>query len=188
VDQARAEQQLLARTDLPRVFLQSSVFARGSGANANGALDGSVDGLALDRANWAAGVQVVFPNVFDFSALRARKAAAAAAARSETALYEESVLSVSDQQQAAAAVLQAARAVAANTPVQLAAAQQTERQARARYDAGLAGIVEIADAQGLLAEAEAQDQVARVNVWRGLLATAAAQGDLTPFVALVRQP
>ena len=188
VSQARAQEDVLARTDFPRVYLQSSVFARGTGASASGALDGGVDGLALDRANWAAGVQVVFPNLFDFSTLRARKAAASAATRSEAALYDESVLTVTSQQQAAATLLQAARAIAANTPIQLAAAQQTETQARARYAAGLATIVELAEAQSLLAQAEVEDQVARVDVWRGLLAAAAAQGDLTPFVALVRQP
>jgi outer membrane protein TolC len=188
VDQARAQEHVLEKTDFPRVYLQSSVFARGSGAAANGTLDGGIDGLGLDRANWAAGVQVVFPNVFDFSTLRARKAAAAASTRSESALYDESLLSVTGQQQEAAALLQAARAVAANTPIQLAAAQQSEGQARARYNAGLASIIEVADAQSLLAQAEVQDQVARVNIWRGLLATAVAQGDLTAFVARVRQP
>jgi len=188
VSEARAHEDALARSDYPRVYLQSSVFARGSGANADGVLDGGADGLALDRANWAAGVQVVFPNLFDFSTLRARKAAAAASTRAESARYEASLLTVTAQQQSAAALLGAARAVAANTPIQLAAAQQSESQARARYDAGLAGIVEVADAQSLLAQAEVQDQVARVNVWRGLLATAVAQGDLSAFVALLRQP
>ena len=129
VDVARAQEDVLSRTDLPRVYFQSSVFARGSGANANGQLDGGFSGLGLDRANWAAGVQVVFPNAFDFTSLRARKAAAAASARAETALYDEALLTVTSQQQAAAAMVQAARAVAANTPVQLAAAQQSEAQA-----------------------------------------------------------
>ena len=178
VDVARAQEDVLSRTDLPRVYFQSSVFARGSGANANGQLDGGFSGLGLDRANWAAGVQVVFPNVFDFTSLRARKAAAAASARAETALYDEALLTVTSQQQAAAAMVQAARAVAANTPVQLAAAQQSEAQARARYQAGLASIVEVADAQSLLAQAEVQDQLARIDVWRALLAQAAAQGTL----------
>jgi outer membrane protein TolC len=188
IDQARAAEDVLARTDLPRVYLQSSVFARGSGANPNGTLDGSVDGLGLERGNWAAGIQIVFPNLFDFSSLRARKAAAAASSRSESALFDEAMLTVTSQQQASAALLDAAREVAANTPVQVAAAQQSERQARARYDAGLAGIVEVADAQSLLAQAEVQDQLARVDVWRALLAEAVARGDLAPFVALVRQP
>jgi outer membrane protein len=188
IDLARAQEDVLSRTDLPRVYFQSSVFARGSGANANGQLDGSLAGLGLDRANWAAGVQVVFPNAFDFTSLRARKAAAAASTRSEAALLDEAHLTVTSQQQAATAMLQAARAIAANTPVQLAAAQQSEAQARARYQAGLASIVEVADTQSLLAQAEVQDQLARIDVWRALLAQSAAQGTLAPFLSLVHRP
>jgi hypothetical protein len=41
VDQSRAVEAVLARTDEPHVYLQSSVFARGSGANANGTLSGA---------------------------------------------------------------------------------------------------------------------------------------------------
>jgi outer membrane protein len=186
VDEARAQLEILAHTDMPRVYLQSSAFARGSGANANGQFEGGADGLGLDRANWAAGVQVLFPNVFDFASLRARKAAAAASARADAALYDEALLTITSEQQAAAAMLQAARAVAANMPVQLAAAQQTESQARARYQAGLTSIIEVADAQSLLAQAEVQDQLARIDVWRALLASAVAQGDLAPFVRLLR--
>ena len=92
---------------------------------------------------------------------------------------------VASQQQVAAAMVAAARAVAASTPVQLAAARQSEAQASARYRAGLASIVEVADTQGLLAQAEYQDAAARIEVWRTLLADAVAHGDLTPFVNLV---
>ncbi len=83
-------------------------------------------------------------------------------------------------------MVEAARAVARNTPVQLTAAQQSEAQARARYDAGLAGIVEVAEAQNLLAGAEYQDAAARVDVWRALMAKAVAQGNLASFVELLR--
>ena len=188
VDVAKAQEDVLAHTDRPRLYLQSSLFARGSGANPDGQLDVSLSGLGLDRANWAAGVQIVFPNLFDFATLRARKAGAAAVERAESALYEEATLTITSQQQAAAAMLLASRAVAANTPVQLAAAQQSESQARARYQAGLASIVEVADTQSLLAQAEYQDQIARVDVWRALLAEAVARGSLTPFLALLHPP
>jgi outer membrane protein len=183
---AEAQQDVLARTDFPRVYVQSSVFARGSGADPGGQLSAGLDGLGLERVNWAAGVQVVFPNVFDFANLRARKAAAAASARAETALYDEAILTVTAQQQAATAMVQTARAVAGNTPVQLSAARQSETQARARYDAGLATLNELADAQSLLALAEVQDQAARIDIWRALLAQAVAEGSLTSFLTLVR--
>ena len=186
VELARAREMVLTKTDRPRLYLQSSVSARGSGANADGVFDGGGDGLGLERANWAAGVQVVFPNLFDFSTLRSRRAAAGALTRAEAARYDEAVLTVTSQQRAADAMLDAARAVAQNTPIQLTAAQQSEAQARARYDAGLAGIVEVAEAQNLLAGAEYQDAAARVDVWRALLANAVAQGNLASLVDLLR--
>ena len=164
------------RDSFPRVYVQSSVFARGSGANPNGLFDGNIDGLGLDRANWAAGIQVVLPNVFDFTSLHARRAAAFALTQAESARYDEAVLTVSSQRRTADAVVEAARAIAENTPIQLAAARQSETQASARYQAGLASIVEVAESQNLLAGAEYQDAIARVNVWRALLNQAAAQG------------
>src|SRR5439155_1668646 len=120
VDAAFAQQQVLSRTDRPRLYLQSSVFARGSGANADGTLDAGASGLGLERANWAAGFQIVFPNVFDVSTLNARKAAAAASARVETARHDEALLQIASERQAASAMVQGTRAVAANTPVQVA--------------------------------------------------------------------
>lgn len=185
VNVARTEEEVLARTNRPRLYFQSAVFARGTGAQFDGSLDGGVNGLGLERANWATGVQVVFPDLFGFGTLRARRTASAAVTRAETARYDEALLIVATEQQATAAMVDAARAVAANTPVQLAAARESEAQASARYQAGLASIVEVADTQGLLAQAEYQDAVARVDVWRALLADAVAHGDLAAFVSLV---
>jgi outer membrane protein TolC len=185
VDVARTQEEVLEHTNRPRLFVQSALFARGTGAMANGTIEGGASGLGFDRANWAAGLQVVFPNVFEFSSLRARRAASAATTRAEGARYEEALLMVTSQQQAASAMVEAARAVAANTPLQLASARQSEAQASARYQAGLASIVEVADTQTLLAQAEYQDAVARVEVWRAMLAEAIAHGDVAPFVHLV---
>ncbi len=186
VDLARAHESVLASTYRPRVFVQSSVFARGTGANADGTFDGGANGLGLERANWAAGVQVVFPNLFDLASVHARRTAAGAATRAETARLDEAGLTVTSQRRAADAMVVAARAIAANTPIQLAAARQTETQARARFDAGLTNIVEVAEAQNLLVQAEYQDAAARVDVWRALLAQAVANGNLIPFVDLLR--
>jgi outer membrane protein TolC len=186
VDLARAHESVIASTYRPRLFLQASGSARGSGAEFNGALEGGADGLWLERANWAAGVQVVFPNLFDFASVKARQQASAAATRAESARLDEGRLVLTAEQRSADALVQAARDVARNTPVQLDAARQSETQARGRYDAGLASIVEVAEAQGLLAVAEFQDAVARVDVWRALLARAVARDTVDAFLALVR--
>jgi outer membrane protein TolC len=89
---------------------------------------------------------------------------------------------VTAEQRTASAVADAAREIAQATPIQLAAARQSEAQARARYEAGLASITEVAEAQSLLAEAEYQDAIARVDVWRALLAQAVAQGSVASFI------
>ena len=76
-----------------------------------------------------------------------------------------------------------ARRIAVNTPVQASAAGSAARQATARYEAGLGNIDEVAEAQRLLTQAEIDDVLARLTVWRGLLGIASAAGDIRPFVA-----
>ncbi len=186
VEVARTRESVLQHTDRPKLLLQSALFARGTGANPDGRFDSGLNGLGLERANWAAGVQVVIPNLFDAASLRARRTAAGALTRAEQSRHQETVLIVSAEQQAAASAVEAALAIVQNTPIQVAAARQAEAQARARYDAGLASIVEVAEAQNLLASAEYQDAMARVEVWRALLAQAVARGDLAPFIDRVR--
>ena len=85
------------------------------------------------------------------------------------------------------AALQGARSVAANTPVQISSAQAATRQATARYRSGLGNIDEVAEAQRLLTQAEIDDALARLSVWRGLLGVAAAAGDLQPFIVEASQ-
>lgn len=186
IDLAKARADSTRLSMRPKFLLQTSASARGSGASVTGDHDGSLGGLALDRANWAGGLQVVFPNPFDWRAQHARTAAADASVRAETARRDDALLGLSAQQQVAAARLDAARAIALNTPIQLAAARQSESQSRARYDAGLASIIEVAEAQSLLAAAEYGDRLARINTWLALLDVSIAQGDITPFLNAVR--
>lgn len=73
--------------------------------------------------------------------------------------------------------------VAANTPIAVTAATAASQQASARYQAGLGTIVEVADAQRLLTQAEIDDALARLSVWRALLLIASASGNIQPFLA-----
>ena len=171
------------RSFKPRIFFNGALAARGSGANADGTIDHS-HGLWPDVPNWAAGLTVTFP-FMDFSAHRARLAVDAADAAASRAQLEGTVQRQQIEARQAAVLIDAAARMAANIPAQLTAARQADAQARARYDAGLTGITEVADAQRLLADAETEEALASLAVWRARLAQAAAGGDLSAFLAAI---
>jgi outer membrane protein TolC len=186
VEELRAKERVINHTDYPRFFVESEAFARGSGANPDGAYAGGLKGLGLDRGNWVAGISVVFPNLFDFSARRDEKRMAEAQERSQEAKYQQTLQDLTGQTAAAQAAYQAAVQIAQNTPIALAAARQAESQARVRYQSGLTNLVEVAEAESLLAQAERDDAVARIGAWRGLFGVAVAQGNLDSFLATLR--
>ena len=104
-----------------------------------------------------------------------RRQTAAASERAEEARYKQVVQDLTGESQAARALLEGARRVAENTPIELKAARDTESQARARFQAGLANVVEVAEAQRLLVQTETEDALARLNVWHALEAVAVAE-------------
>lgn len=184
VEQAQAQLRALERSYFPRFYVQGSAYARGTGAETNGGRLGGVNGLAPTVQDFAVGFSVVFP-LMDLPALRAREAAQAATIRAAAARGEQIALELRTQWNRAVAYEKGARRVAANTPVQVAAARRATEQATARYSAGLSNVDELAEAQRLLTQAEIDDALARLNVWRGLLGIATAAGDIQPFVAEV---
>jgi len=171
----------LDRSYYPKLYLQSVVMGRGSGVDPNGKFLGGTEGLGPDRANWAAGLSVTFP-VFDIFSIKSKKAVEAANERAEEARYDQALQDLTGQLRKAQASLDGARKVAENTPLELDAARTTETQERARYQAGLATLVDVADSQSFLVQAEIDDALARLAVWQNLASVAAAQGDLGPFL------
>jgi outer membrane protein TolC len=184
VEQARAQLRVLERSYFPRFSLQGAAYARGTGAETNGMNLGGLNGLAPTVQDYAVGFSVTFP-VMDKPALAAREAVQSANMRAQAARGRQMLTDLRAQWNAAVADLQGARQVAANVPVQMAAARSAAHQAAARYQAGLGNIDEVAEAQRLVTQAEIDDALARLSVWRGLLGLAAAAGDIQPFVAEV---
>jgi outer membrane protein len=184
VEQTRAQLRALERSYFPRFTVQGSAYARGTGAEIDGRRLGGLNGLAPNVQNFAAGFSVVFP-LLDLPSIRAREAAQAANIRAQIARSEQIAAELRANWNIAIARLDGARKVAANTPVQILAARAALQQATARYESGLGNVTDAADAQRLLTQAEIDDALARLGVWRGLLAVAAAAGDIQPFVAEV---
>ena len=180
IDRARAQRAAVDVEFLPRVDLVAAVWLRGSG------LFGSPGaGLVPDVPNWAAGAVATW-SVFDIPGLRARARAAAATESVAAARKDESILAVEGQLTGASALLVGARRIAQLTPAALTAAHAAETQATARYQAGLSQVTDVADAQRLLAQAEVDDALARLDVRRAALLLARAAGDLRPFLASAR--
>lgn len=186
VEQAQAQLRALERSYFPRFALQGAAYARGTGAEVGGTNLGGLNGLAPNYQNYALGFSVTF-SAMDVYATRAKEAGQSAAMRTEKARYQQIVTDLKSQWNAAVAGLEGARRVAANTPVQISAARAATDQATARYQAGLGAIDEVAEAQRLLTQAEIDDALARLSVWRALAGIATAAGDLQPFVAEASQ-
>jgi outer membrane protein len=186
VESVQARERALARTYAPRLDVQSALSGRGTGAQVPGQPP-SGDGLRLEVPNWAIGVTISFP-VLERFAVNARRQVEAQNEVAERARYEQAVQTVASQRARAHALMTAASEIARNTPVELKAAMDAESRARARYSSGLANVIEVAEAQRLLAQAEADDALARLGVWRALLASTQAAGDLTPFLERLRHP
>lgn len=181
VDQQKAQLQSLEKSYVPRFLAQGSAYARGTGAQTDGMRLGGLNGLAPDTQNYALGFTITFP-IFDFASIHAKEAGQSATIRAESARYRQITTDLTARWNAAVAALDGARKVAANTPIEVSSATVADQQANARYRSGLGNIVEVTDTQRLLTQAEIDDALARLGVWRALFGVAAAAGNIQPFL------
>jgi outer membrane protein TolC len=179
-----ARKAVVDQSYAPRVSLQLSFSDRGSGFGSAGQLLDPADGLWPDRYNWVAGVSLTFP-LMDYFGIQDRSRQEEALARAERSRTDEIVLGLASQERRVRAAFDAARRIAENTPLQLKAAQEAHTRSRSRYDSGLGTLTEVAESQRLLAQAEIDDALAHLGIWRALAASARVQGDVRPLLDLV---
>ena len=185
---AQAESQLsaLARTYYPQFSVQGLAAARGTGLLTNGERLGWLNGLAPTTQNYGLGLTVTFP-VMDKFAIHEQEAIQSANVRADQAQYRVIATNLQAQFNTALATLNGARRVAANTPIEVSSARTALEQATARYQSGLAPIDDVAQAQRLLVQAQIDDSLARLNVWRARLEIETVRGDIQPFLAEATQ-
>jgi outer membrane protein len=185
---AQVQSQLKAteRTYYPQFLVQGLAAARGTGMLTDGARLGGLNGLAPTTQNYGVGLTVTFP-AMDRFAIREQEAIESANIRAGQAQSQVIAAHLEAQFNTALATLTGARRVAANTPIEVSSSRTALQQASARYQAGLAPIDEVAQAQRLLVQAQIDDALARLNVWRAMLQMATARGDIQPFLAEASQ-
>jgi outer membrane protein TolC len=147
--------------------------------------EGGWHGLFPNTPNYGIGMTVTFP-AFDIFSIRARRRIEAGNEAVENARYDQTIQALKGQYARAQALIDGAVRIAQETPSELKAAQQAEMLTVERYKYGLATVTEVADVQRLLAQAEIDDRVAHLNVWRALLVAATLQGDLKPFLQRIK--
>lgn len=181
IQEAKARIKVLNHAFYPHFTTEALISARGSGQDSKGDVQQWPAGLGFDVYNWEAGLTASL-DLTSIVPIRQRKQIEAANRRNEQARYAQTMQALTERQQRALAQLAGARRVAENTPTELKASQDAEAQARARFQAGLATLVDVAEAQRLLVTAEIDDSLARLSIWRALERLSAAQGSLQPFL------
>jgi outer membrane protein len=182
IGESNARLRVLERTYRPTFALQASGYARGTGALTGGTALGGWNGLGPTYFNAAAGFTVNFP-LMALPSIRAQEAQETAIGRSAAATYREVLADLQAQSNAARVTLAQARRIADETPKEVADARTGFAQANAQYRAGLTSIVAVAEEQRLLAQAEIDDSLSKLAVWRATLQFQIAQGDISSFLA-----
>ncbi|MGH9460848.1 MAG: TolC family protein [Vicinamibacteria bacterium] len=183
-DAAHARRDAAAHYYRPRLDVLASVYARGTGALLDGGFEEGSAGLWPETSNWAVGLAVSFP-LLDFAEASQETRIREYRERAAEARYENARQHLTAELERARIRLDAALRIAENTPTELEAARALQIQARARYEAGLADVLEVAEAERILRRAETEEALARLNVWRARFELGAAEGDLAPVLSLL---
>lgn len=187
-DATHARSIAIKRSFLPSVTLVGAAWARGSGISPE---DDSYHtdfqyGTKYQVYNYLFGISTRW-TISDFVGTRQRyKSEHYRTIRDQELLNEQEVRT--NRQLSESQMQYEISIEQANTaPIQLKAAQDAYQQASARYESGLTDLPTLMQSMVTLNRAEADVAIAYMNVWRSLLAIAAAKGDFSIFMnAVVR--
>jgi outer membrane protein TolC len=169
----------------PHVWINSSLWGRGSGAQTSINPVHSVAGGVLPQVfNYMIGASLSFP-ILEYFPLQAERKMALNNELAAKADFDLAMQILEKKDAKARILLAEARRVAEETPLLVQAAKVKEIKTLKRYRVGLANMVVVAEAERELADAEVEDALAQIEVWRSILALAYVQGELKPFLQLV---
>jgi outer membrane protein TolC len=183
VTEAKAKVTVIDKTWYPHLWLHGNVWGRGS--NVPGSEGSNVAGGALPRAaNYMLGASLSFP-IMDYFEIKAKRKRAFNDELAEKANFDLAMQILEQKDARSRVLLTEARRVADETPIMVKAARENAVKTVERYKVGLANIVNVSEAERILARAEVDDALAQVRVWKAILATGYVQGDLRPFMQIV---
>lgn len=182
-DATEARSIAIKRSFLPSITLVGAAWARGSGISPT---DDTYktdfrSGTSYQVYNYLLGISTRW-TLSDFASVRQRYKAEHYRSIRDQELYNEQKVRVQREVNEAQMQYEIAIEQANAAPVQLKAAEDAYRQASARYESGLADLPTLMQSLVTLSRAEADMAISYMNVWRSLLAIAAANGDFAIFM------
>lgn len=179
----QARSLAIKKSLIPSVTLVGAAWARGSGVSPK---DDSFDtdffnGTKFKVYNYLLGVSARW-TLTDYVAVRHRFQNEKYKALRDQENYQEQSLRVQRQLNESETQFELTLQQAHTAPIQITAAQHAYQQANARYQSGLSDLPTLLQSILTLNRAEADLAVSYSNVWRSLLAVAAAKGDLSIFL------
>lgn len=184
VEEDKIQRISINKLSAPHLSLWSTSFARGSGINYNGAIK-PMDGFALNRFNYGAGVQLSVP-LLKHAEVKTRLQQQDWLIKSEEEKLNEVNLQLKSQRRAAENTLVNARAIAQETPVQVHAAQYAFKAMQVSYTNGLVNYTDLLQTQSNLLKAAIEFNTAQAELWKAMLYKAAVYGDLNLFINQVK--
>ncbi|MEJ1239482.1 TolC family protein [Chryseolinea sp. T2] len=185
--QSVARSTAIRRSYLPSISLVGAAWARGSGVSpADDTFQTSFhDGTEYKVYNYLFGASTRW-NLTDIIPISHRYRSERYHSVRDREQYNEQVLKLQRQRKESQIHYSLMTEQASRAPIQLAAAQRAYRQASARYSSGLTDLPTMLQSMVTLSRAEADMAIAYSNTWRGLLAIAAAKGDLNIFLNAIQ--
>lgn len=179
---AQQQKRVLDKEYYPVFHFLGGINMRGSGLGVNGRnTNRTVYGILPLVPNYQVAM-IINWNFLDIFRLKAEKKVQLERIEQQSQDLSLVMQNLKTQDVQSRARVKAALALAENMPIQVKAAAMAASQAEARYKTGLGSVAQVAEANQVLAQSRAQEAIARIGVWRALLAVAAVHGDIKPFL------
>lgn len=177
---SQSKEVFIKKSFLPKLNVWGTGFARGSGFQANGDLK-TWDGLGLNRFNYGAGLQLIFP-IMKYGEVKRQWQQQNLLSKAAQERIEENKRILSTQQSIANATAGNSIAIITETKKQLSSAQYAFKSMQIRYNTGLVNFSDLIQTQYNLLKAELDNKASYWDAWKALLLQAAVNGDENIFL------
>ena len=181
-----AQAKIVEKSYLPTVHFVGVASERGSGIGAGPLQTANPnfgDGFTPNTFNYLVGLSLNW-NLLFFPQFNKEVKAARSLGKSFDMRMEESLMETSTSIRNAKIEIKAAMDQALEAPIGMKAAEDAFNQTKARYDNGLATVVDLSQSNYLLNEAALDVVTSKINVWKAVLIEAAVAGNINLFLNL----